>query len=233
MAFFGLFGGGPSAADMRRADRRNILQGMTIYGKSGYGSGINLDARSLDRLPGDFLANQEGYVFTTSPYAPSAEYESAGYQGSGSIGSGRGARGANYYLFKKKPDRMAELRAEQQRLAGIQQKQYETQQADIAKQLKIVQGEKSAVAKMQEDYSNMLIAEAQRKKEAEEQAQRDLQIQRANQARTGMSGNLQIQQAGSAPRTGGTQQFRRRPLQQGTSSPYKGLSTIASGMVNV
>ena len=128
---------------------------------------------------------------------------------------------------------MAELRAEQQRLAGIQQKQYETQQADIAKQLKIVQGEKSAVAKMQEDYSNMLIAEAQRKKEAEEQAARDLQTQRANQARTGMSGNLQIQQAGSAPRTGGTQQFRRRVAQQGTASPYKGLSTIQSGMVNV
>ena len=232
---FGLFGGGPSAADMRRADRRGLVGGMTIYGKQpgSYGSGVNLDPRSLDRLPGEFLANQEGYVFSTSPYAPSAEYESAGYQGGGTVGSGRGARGATYYLFKKKPDRMAELRAEQQRLAGIQQKQYETQQADIAKQLKIVQGEKTAVAKMQEDYSNMLIAEAQRKKEAEEQAARDLQTQRANQAMAGMSGNLQIQQAGSAPRTGGTQQFRRRVLQQGTASPYKGLSTIQSGMVNV
>lgn len=226
---FGLFGGAPSRADMRRADRRNVLSGM----KTIQGQNIGLDARALDRLPGEFLANPSNYTWSTSPYAPSSEYESAGYQGGGMTGYGKGGRSATYYLFQKKPDRMAELRAEQQRLAGIQQKQYETQQADIAKQLKIVQGEKSAVAKMQEDYSNMLIAEAQRKKEAEEQAQRDLQIQRANQARTGMSGNLQIQQAGSAPRTGGTQQFRRRPLQQGTSSPYKGLSTIASGMVNV
>ncbi len=226
---FGIFGGGPSRADLRRADRRKILQNM----KTVQGGNIGLDARGLDKLPGFFLENPSAYTWSNSPYAPSNEYESAGFQTGGYIGSGRGSRGASFYLFQKKPDRMAELRAEQQRLAGIQQKQYETQQADIAKQLKIVQGEKSAVAKMQEDYSNMLIAEAQRKKEAEEQAARDLQIQRANQARTGMSGNLQIQQASSAPRTGGTQQFRRRVLQQGTASPYKGLSTIQSGMVNV
>ena len=37
----------------------------------------------------------------------------------------------------------------------------------------------------------------------------------------------------SEPRTGGTQQFRRRPVQQGTTTPYQGLSTIQSGMVNV
>ena len=227
--FFGLFGGGPSRADIRRADRRKVLQDM----KTVQGTNISLDSRGLDRLPGFFLENPSAYTWSTSPYAPSNEYESAGFQTGGSIGSGRGVRGANFYLFQKKPDRMAELRAEQQRLAGIQQKTYETQQADIAKQLKIVQGEKSAVSKMQQDYSNMLIAEAQRKKEAEEQAARDLQTQRANQAMAGMSGNLQIQQAGSAPRTGGTQQFRRRVLQQGTASPYKGLSTIQSGMVNV
>jgi hypothetical protein len=229
MAFFGLFGGGPSAADMRRADRRRVLQDM----RTVQGTNIGLDSRDLDRLPGFFLENPSAYTWSTSPYAPSDKYESAGFQAGGRIGSGRGSRSGNFYLFKEKPDRMAELRAEQQRLAGIQQKTYETQQADIAKQLKIVQGEKSAVSKMQEDYSNMLIAEAQRKKEAEEQAARDLQTQRANQAMAGMSGNLQIQQAGSAPRTGGTQQFRRRVLQQGTASPYKGLSTIQSGMVNV
>ena len=130
-------------------------------------------------------------------------------------------------------ERLAPIQAEQRRLAGIQQASYEKQQADIAKQLKIVQEEKSAVSKAQQDYTNMLIAEAQRKKEAEEQAARDLQTQRANQAMAGMSGNLQIQQAGNAPRTGGTQQFRRRALQQGTASPYKGLSAIQSGMVNV
>ena len=140
----------------------------------------------------------------------------------------------NVPIFGRDPKAAEEdLRKEQARLAGIQQKQYETQQADIAKQLKIVQGEKSAVAKMQEDYSNMLIAEAQRRKEAEEQAARDLQTQQANAAMAGRSGTLQIQGAGTTPRIGGTQQFRRRVLQQGTSSPYKGLSTIQSGMVNV
>ena len=130
-------------------------------------------------------------------------------------------------------ERLAPIRAEQQRLAGIQQASYEKQQADIASQLKILQGEKSSLAKAQQDYSNMLIAEAQRRKEAEEQAARDLQTQRANQAMAGRSGALQIQGAGTTPRIGGTQQFRRRALQQGTASPYKGLSTIQSGMVNV
>ena len=130
-------------------------------------------------------------------------------------------------------ERLGPIRAEQQRLAGIQQKQFETQQADIASQLKILQGEKTAVSKAQETYSNMLIAEAQRKKEAEEQAARDLQTQRSNQAMAGRSGSLQIQGASTAPRMGGTSQFRRRALQQGTASPYKGLSTIQSGMVNV
>ena len=90
------------SADRRRYERRQILARMQTYGNTGYGSNINLDARSLDRLPGDFLADQTGYVFSTSPYAPSAEYESAGYQGTGSRGSGRGAYSSNFYLFKKK-----------------------------------------------------------------------------------------------------------------------------------
>ena len=150
------------------------------------------------------------------------------------MGYRRGTAERQVPIFGRDPKAAEEdLRKEQARLAGIQQATFEKQQADLASQLKIIQGEKSAVAKMQEDYSNMLIAEAQRKKEAEEQAARDLQTQRANAAMAGMSGNLQIQQAGSAPRTGGTQQFRRRVLQQGTASPYKGLSTIQSGMVNV
>ena len=127
----------------------------------------------------------------------------------------------------------ADLRKEQARLAGIQQATFEKQQADIASQLKIIQGEKSAVAKMQEDYSNMLLAEADRKKKADEDARLALQAQRANRMMEGIGGNLQIQPAGSTPRTAGTQQFRRRALQQGTTSPYMGLSKIQSGMVNV
>jgi hypothetical protein len=177
----------------------------------------------------DIHANPDKYAITTSQYAPGPGYESAGMTMRGYLGDDD----ANFYVFQKTPDRVAELRAEQTRLAKIAEEQYKAQSDDIAKQLKIVQGEKSSIAKMQQDYSNMLIAEAKRKKEAEDQAARDLQTQRANQAMAGRSGNLQIQPAGSAPRTGGTQQFRRRVLQQGTASPYKGLSTILSGMVNV
>ena len=130
-------------------------------------------------------------------------------------------------------ERLGPVRAEQQRLAGIQQASYEKQQADIAKQLKIVQGEKSAVAKMQQDYSDMLIREAEAKKKAEEEARLALRTDRANLARAGQTGSLQIQPAGSTPRTAGTQQFRRRAVQFGGGTPYTGLSQISSGMVNV
>ena len=55
------------SADRRRYERRQSdLARMQTYGNTGYGSNINLDARSLDRLPGDFLADQTGYVFSTS-----------------------------------------------------------------------------------------------------------------------------------------------------------------------
>lgn len=87
---------------MNRYQRARITSGMQLYGMTGYGSNIRLDARSLDRLPGDFLRDQTGYVFSNSPYAPSAEYESAGYQGTGSRGGGKGIRDSNFYLFKKK-----------------------------------------------------------------------------------------------------------------------------------
>ena len=127
----------------------------------------------------------------------------------------------------------ADLRKEQARLAGIQQQTFQKQQADIASQLKILQGEKSAIAKMRDEYSQMLIKEAERRKQAEEDARIALQVQRANRMMEGQSANLQIQAAGTTPRTGGTQQFRRRAIQQGTTSPYTGLSKISSGTVNV
>jgi hypothetical protein len=119
---------------MNRYQKRNILAGMRTYGNTGYGSNINLDARSLDRLPGDFLNDQTGYVFSTSPYVPSAEYESAGYQGTGSRGGGRGARASNFYLFKKKapvePVIKTEYKPDPEQAAQI---------TELQKQLKILQ----------------------------------------------------------------------------------------------
>ena len=106
-------------------------------------------------------------------------------------------------------------------------------QADIAKQLKIVQEEKSAVSKMMTDYSDMLIREAEARKKAQEEERLALRTDRANLARAGKAGSLQIQPAGSTPRTAGTQQFRRRATQFGGGTPYTGLSQISSGMVNV
>ena len=140
----------------------------------------------------------------------------------------------NVPIFGRDPAKAEEdLRTEQARLAGIQKKIFDRQQADIAAGLKLIQDEKSAVSKMTQEYSDMLIAEADRKKAAEEQAKRELQIQRANTAMANRSGALQIQGASTTPRVGGTQQFRRRVIQQGTVSPYKGLSTIQSRMVNL
>ena len=121
------------------------------------------------------------------------------------------------------------LRAEQQRLAGIQQKLFESQQSDIAEQLKILKGEKSAISQIQQQYSDALLKEAEAKKKAQEQAKQDMQTARANAAMANRSGILQIRPADRAPRTGGTQPFKRRAQQFGTA--YKGLSKIQSGMV--
>jgi hypothetical protein len=164
----------------------------------------------------------------------------AGYYSAGNYTKRNGRGRTELTLFKPLPSIQPQIDAfkrQQEEGQAALTKQYETQQADIAKQLKIVQEDKSAVSKMQQDYSNMLIREAEARKKAQEQAARDLQIQQqsaaSNRLMEGRSANLQIQPAGGAPRMGGTSQFRRRALQQGTASPYKGLSTIQSGMVNV
>ena len=148
-------------------------------------------------------------------------------------GGGR-AMSIDVPIFGRDPRAAEEdLRKEQARLAGIQQATYEKQQADLASQLKIIQGQKSEVAKMRDEYSQMLIAEAERRKKAEEDARIALQAQRSNRMMESQAANLQIQPAGTTPRTGGTQQFRRRAIQQGTTTPYTGLSKIQSGTVNV
>lgn len=197
-----------------------------LTGKAGYMAGSSTSKNKANQMIAEATAQaqQSGRAITG--------YRRSNFTFTNKAGSRDGYLDVPVFGLSEE-ERLGPIRAEQQRLAGIQQKQFETQQADIASQLKILQGEKTAVSKAQETYSNMLIAEAQRKKEAEEQAARDLQTQRSNQAMAGRSGSLQIQGASTAPRMGGTSQFRRRALQQGTASPYKGLSTIQSGMVNV
>ena len=96
----------------------------------------------------------------------------------------------------------------QQQLAA----QASATQSDIAKQLQIVQQERSAVAKMQEEYAASLKAKADADRKAQEEAQLALATAQANQARAGRQANLQIQPAGQTPRTAGTQRFKMRGI---------------------
>ena len=157
-------------------------------------------------------------------------YRPLSYQWGGGRGGVRYESVSVPIFGQTEEERLAPLRAEQQRLAGIQQKQFESQQADIAEQLKILQGEKGAVAQMQQQYTDALAKEAEAKQKAQEQAMQDMQTARANAAMANRSGVLQIRPAGSTPSTAGTQGFKRRARQFGTA--YKGLSKIKSGMVN-
>ena len=100
----------------------------------------------------------------------------------------------------------------------------------FADQLRIIQEEN---ARMMDEYRKMMQEEEERRKLAAEEQKMTLQTARANRMREGSAASLQIQPAGSTPDTAGTQRFRRRASQFGTGSPYTGLSTISSGMVNV
>ena len=105
-------------------------------------------------------------------------------------------------------------------------------QEDIAEQLKILSEEKSAISKMTEEYTEMLALEAKAREEALEQDRIRARTGAANRFREGLSPRLQIGSSSSAPRVGGTAQFRRRGVQS-TTPTYGGLSQIKSGMVNI
>lgn len=116
--------------------REHFLSQMTIFGRDprSYGSRFNIGRREAERAPQDVFDNPDKYVFSDSAYAPSAEYESAGYQAKASIGSGRGAKPATAYLFRKKtpvqPTTKIEYRNDPAQAAQI---------AELQKQLKILQ----------------------------------------------------------------------------------------------
>ena len=118
--------------------------------------------------------------------------------------------------------------AQQQQQQAYQQQLQATaskSQADIAKQLQIVQREKSAVSKMTQEYTAMLQLEADRRVKAQEEARVSAATSAANQARQGQTSNLQIQPASQTPKTGGTKTFKKRKLNQFMSG--------ISGMVNI
>jgi hypothetical protein len=131
-------------------------------------------------------------------------------------------------------ERLAPIKAAQEKAQREMQESYQKQQADIAKNLKIVQEEKSAVSRLMEDYTAMTIKEAEARKKAEEDRRTALKTSTQNRLMEGQSASLRIGSSESVPRTGGgSQQFRRRLSQFGATAPYKGLNLIAPGAVNI
>lgn len=98
-------------------------------------------------------------------------------------------------------------------------------QADIAKQLRIVQNEKSAVAKLSQNYTDMLKKEAEARTKRMEEEKVAAATSAANQSRQGQTNNLQIQPASQASKISGTKVFKKRGLSQFMSG--------ISGMVNI
>ena len=123
-----------SRADGRRAHYRKVLHSQGgLFGKSGYGSNFGFDARGLDRLSQtNYIQDPGRYIFSDTAYAPTNEYESAGFQTRGYVGSGRGSRESMIYMFQKKQPQAPtiEYRDNPEQAAQI---------AELQKQLKILQ----------------------------------------------------------------------------------------------
>jgi len=139
---------------------------------------------------------------------------------------------APYYKKDEQDPKIVEMQRQQQAYQQQLQATAARSQADIAKQLRIVQSEKSAVSKMMSEYSAQLTAEADRRKKAEESARVAAATSAANQSRQGQTTNLQIQPASSTPKTAGTQPFKRRQLQFNPQT-YGAVASMKSGTLNI
>lgn len=125
--------------------------------------------------------------------------------------------------------------AQQQQQQAYQQQLQATAAAAAAantKQLQIIQGEKSAVSKMTQEYTAMLQKEADAKAKAQEAARVSAATSTANQARQGQTSNLQIQPASGTSKTAGTQAFKRRQLQFKPQT-YGAIASTKSGTLNI
>ncbi len=195
-----------------------------LLSRGGYGS------TSTERQMRERIAAAEAEARSLG--RPITGYQPLSYRYS----RGRGNYGSttiNVPLFgKSEQELLGPLQEEARRLSAEQTQLFEEQKLGIAEQLKILQSEKSSLTKAQESYSNMLMEESNRRKEAEEKARQEAATLKINQGMANRSGVFQIRPASSTPRTAGTEGFKRRTQQFGTTSPYKGLSTIKSGMVN-
>tara|TARA_B100001564_G_scaffold358358_1_gene376799 strand:+ start:1248 stop:1856 length:609 start_codon:yes stop_codon:yes gene_type:complete len=139
------------------------------------------------------------------------------------IGSRSTTIPGNYIYEDPKIELERQQRAYQQQLQATASKS----QSDIAKQLRIVQNERSAVSKLSQDYADMIKKEAAAKEKAMQDAKIAAATTAANQSRASQTSNLQIQPASQTERAGGTKIFKRRGT---TASRF--MSGI-SGMVNI
>ena len=142
----------------------------------------------------------------------------SGYKQEDFVQRGLSSKSANYGRTQTRQvpvfidDPGIAIRQQQQQFQAQQAAITQATQADIAKQLQIVQQDESAVAKMQKEYAASLKAEADAKRKAQKEQQLALATAQANQARAGRQANLQIQPAGQTPRTAGTQRFKMRGI---------------------
>jgi hypothetical protein len=175
----------------------------------------------------------KGYQSTPSYFGqkPAGTYRVKKTSGAGRDGLRVSYSKAPYYKSGEQDPKYAEMAKQQQAYQQQLQATAAKTQADVAKQLKIVQSEKSAVSKMTQEYIAMLQKEADAKAKAEEEARVSAATSAANQARQGQTANLQIQPASSTPKTAGTQTFKKRSIasnrkQQLTSGINLGTSSL-------
>ena len=82
-------------------------------------------------------------------------------------------------------------------------------------------------------YEQLMIQQAKEAEEQRKQMEIAMRAQAQNAYSASLQPSLQLQGAGTTPKLGAAQQFRRRIGSQfGTTSPYTGLAQIQSGMVN-
>lgn len=174
-----------------------------------------------------------GYISSSTPIGGFKELAQFNIQGNVKKGGGYGDPATLFIYEDPSVAANQQLAARQQAFEqGFAQTAAATQ-SDIAKQLQILQSEKSAITKMTEDYTKMMEAEAAARQKALEDAALAQKVSAANMMRSGVSANLQLGQQTTMPTIGGTQGFRRRSQQFNAPGSYGGLNTMANKTLNI
>lgn len=149
------------------------------------------------------------------------------YEGQGNLSR----RGSKVFDTKFEPKKEKSKPSASKSSEPSYEKQFQAQQDRIAEMMESFQ---ISQQQTQKQYEKMLAKQAAQAKKDQEEQLKMLQIQQQNTAAAARMPNFQLQGAGTAPKLGAAQQFRRRLGSQfGTGSPYTGLAQISSGMVNV